>query len=194
LEDVPAALEQIVAVVRPGGAYVLEYANKRHLKAIIRYLVGRQAWSPFAPDPYEFIALNYDFHPAWIGRQLRQAGLMTDAELAVSHFRLPLLKRILPPRVLAEMDGVLQGVGAYWKLTPSVFVRAHKAGAGDVAEDLFRCPRCGAVGLARRPAALACERCQALWAIDDGIYDFKAPVGGALEAKRVTSNPAHVSA
>ncbi len=60
------ALREIGRVLHTQGAFLLEYANKRHLKAILRYLAGRQAWSPFALPPYEFVRLNYDFHPAWM--------------------------------------------------------------------------------------------------------------------------------
>ncbi len=181
LEDVPAAFEQIAAVLRGGGAYVLEYANKRHLKAVARYLAGRQAWSPFALEPYEFAELNFDFHPAWMEQELKRAGLAVDAELAVSYFRLPLLKRVVPPWALAALDGVLQGVGARWKLTPSVFVRAHKAGEGEITTDLFRCPHCRAASLTDRSDALVCPECGAAWGIDDGIYDFKAPIEGPFK-------------
>ena len=74
LSDVPAALRAIAKALRPGGTYVLEYANKRNLKAIARYLSRRQSWSPFDAEPYEFTKLNFDFHPAWMARELAQAG------------------------------------------------------------------------------------------------------------------------
>ena len=35
-------LAELGRVVRPGGALVLEFANKRNLKAIARQLLGRQ--------------------------------------------------------------------------------------------------------------------------------------------------------
>jgi ubiquinone/menaquinone biosynthesis C-methylase UbiE len=181
LEDVPAALGEIAAVLRGGGAYVLEYANKRHLKAVARYLAGQQAWSPFALEPFEFVELNFDFHPAWMEQELKRAGLAVDPELAVSYFRLPLLKRVVPPWALAALDGALQGLGAHWKLTPSVFVRAHKAGEGEITTDLFRCPRCRAASLTDRSDALVCPECGAVWGIDDGIYDFKAPIEGPFK-------------
>lgn len=177
LEDPFIAFQQIAGVLRKGGAYVLEYANKRNLKAIARYLLRRQAWSPFTPEPFEFAKLNFDFHPNWMSRELRRAGFTTDAELAVSHFRFPLLKRIVPPRWLAGLDGALQGVGALWKLTPSVFLRAHTAGAGEIQPGmLFRCPRCNTGGLDEHADTLVCKACGARWRIDDGIYDFKAPL------------------
>jgi SAM-dependent methyltransferase len=90
--DVPAALQETAGVLRPGGVYVLEYANKRNAKAVARYLLRRQAWSPFGTEPYEFAELNFDFHPAWMAAQLARAGLQVEDGLAVSHFRHPFFK------------------------------------------------------------------------------------------------------
>ena len=51
MADAPKALEQVRQVLRPNGIFILEYANKLNLKAILRYLIGRQAWSPFTLEP-----------------------------------------------------------------------------------------------------------------------------------------------
>jgi ubiquinone/menaquinone biosynthesis C-methylase UbiE len=195
LEDVPTAFREIAAVLRAGGTYVLEYANKRNLKAVARYAGRRQAWSPFTREPYEFVALNFDFHPTWMSNELQRAGFTVDAELAVSHFRHPAFKRTVPPRTLAAVDGALQRVGAFWKLTPSIFVRAtlpdieHRALTA-----LFRCPRCTAIAFTERPDALVCQGCGAVWGIDDGIYDFKAPLGESSDDNSASSNLDHVPA
>lgn len=175
--DVPAALQQIATVLRPGGVYLLEYANKRNLKAIARYLLRRQTWSPFALAPYEFAPLNFDFHPAWMATEVQRAGLMIRSGLAVSHFRADLFKRAAPARTLAALDGAIQRVGAAWKLTPSVFLRTQAVGEGAIAESpLFCCPACGGGLQEEDPSALVCAQCEAAWGIDDGIYDFKAPI------------------
>jgi ubiquinone/menaquinone biosynthesis C-methylase UbiE len=177
LVDVPAALQQMAWALRPGGACVLEYANKRNLKAILRYLAGRQKWSPFSKEPYEFAALNFDFHPAWIKRALAKAGFVVEAELAVSYFRHPLLKRLVPARRLAAWDGLLQRTGAVCKLSPSVFVRGRTAGSGSLRyEPLFRCPTCGCQNLSQAQDGLVCPACGAAWGVVDGIYDFKTPL------------------
>jgi SAM-dependent methyltransferase len=174
LVDVAAALRQIAGVLRPGGTYVLEYANKRNLKSIGRYLLRRQSWSPFATEPYQFAELNFDFHPAWMARELAHAGFQIDAELAVSHFRHPVFKRLIPPNQLAALDGLLQRSGAAWKLSPSVFARGHTAGSGRIAADrLFCCPACRAQDFEEMPDALACKICGDVWAITEGIYDFR---------------------
>jgi SAM-dependent methyltransferase len=177
VQNIPTAFQEIQRVLKPAGVYVLEYANKRHLKAILRYLLGRQSWSPFAPEPYEFVELNYDFHPAWMQARLMEAGFAIGRELAVSSFRPPLIKRLIPPRPLAALDGLLQGPTASLKLAPSVFVqaRAEKEGAPAEGQGFFRCPSCHGTDLIEAEEASTCQGCGRGWAIDDGIYDFKEP-------------------
>jgi SAM-dependent methyltransferase len=177
LDDVPSALRGIAEVLRPGGTYVLEYANKRNLKAVARYLLRRQAWSPCAPEPYEFVRLNFDFHPNWMVQELRRAGFTTEAGRAVSHFRFAPVKRLIPPRTLAAFDGLFQDVGAAWKLAPSIFLRTHTAGTGLAAgSGLFRCPSCRGLDLQQTTDRLICGGCGAIWSTAEGIYDFKTPL------------------
>lgn len=193
LVDVPAAFQQIARVLRPGGTYVLEYANKRHLKAILRYLTGRQQWSPFAREPYEFARLNFDFHPAWMRRTLVESGFMVDAELAVSYFRHPLFKRLVPAYRLAKWDSLLQPMGALCKLSPSVFVRGRTAGSGSVKlEPLFCCPDCRCQELVRAQDAFICPACHAVWGIVDGIYDFRVPRTRGDHGNTFAGNADHV--
>lgn len=177
LADVPAALAEIASVLEPNGAYVVEYANKRNLKAIARYAARRQAWSPYAPQPIEFARLNFDFHPTWMARQLNAAGFRIETGRAVSHFRQPLLKRLIRPRALAALDGSIQRISAAWKLAPSVFLRTTRIGTGPIQTGSpFCCPLCKSLELTSTRVTLTCEKCHAIWAIDDGIYDFKNPV------------------
>jgi SAM-dependent methyltransferase len=173
--DVPAALSGIAALLKPNATFVLEFANKRNLKAILRYLVRRQPWSPFAQLPYEFAALNFDFHPAWMDTRLREAGLSVKYTLSVSHFRWALLKQLIPARTLAAMDGALQGIGAIWKLSPSIFVRAQAPATNHVAPPgaFFRCPVCRSDRMTESSDKVICSRCGRAWPMRDGIYEFK---------------------
>jgi ubiquinone/menaquinone biosynthesis C-methylase UbiE/predicted RNA-binding Zn-ribbon protein involved in translation (DUF1610 family) len=177
VEDVPGLLAELARTLTGGGTYILEHASKRHLKAILRYLTRRQAWSPFTPEPYEFVSMNFDFHPDWMRQQLARAGFHVKRTLTVSHFRLPLLKRLLPASFLARLDGLCQPTGAWWQLTPSIFLQCHLDGpAVEVPQQLqFQCPACGGQTLETFPSALTCRSCGRQWPVVDGIHDFKEP-------------------
>jgi SAM-dependent methyltransferase len=178
VQDPPAALNEIARILTPQGAFILEYANKRNLKAILRYLLRRQQWSPFSLQPVEFVRLNFDFHPAYMQSQLRDAGFDLEDQLAVSTFRLPLLKKLVPTPLLATLDGLLQRPSAGLKLSPSLFLRARikKATSTAATEALFRCPACGTTPLRPSAMALICGGCGRRWAIQDGIHNFREPV------------------
>ncbi len=176
--DAPGVLKGVARILAPGGAFVLEFANKRNLKAILRYVVRRQSWSPFDREPVEFVKLNFDFHPAWMRARLAEIGLKVRDIRTVSHFRIDLLKRVIPVDFLVALDRLLQPTGALCQLSPSVFVRcegeAEKRGAPEGA--FFRCTVCGSTMLVDEGTVLSCIDCGARFAVREGIYDFKAPL------------------
>jgi SAM-dependent methyltransferase len=173
--DAPAVLRGLAQILAPNGTLLLEYANKRNLKSILRYALGRQEWSPFAPEPVEFVELNFDFHPAWIRQQLTQAGLRIAQTRTTSHFRLGVLKRTVPTGLLVAMDRLCQPTGSLWQLTPSVFHRAVAPADRPAAANgaFFRCTICGSTTVAEEGEQLTCVDCGATFPIQDGIYNFR---------------------
>ena len=176
LADVPTALLELQRVIKPDGTAVLEYANKQNLKSIGRWLLRRQTWSPLDHNPVEFVEMNFDFHPMWMKEQFEAAGLQVEAQRSVSHFRLPLLKRTLPQKWLASIDGLIQPVGRWWQLSPSTIVRVRtdKPDA-PTATHFFRCPTCHGVELVAADEHLICQGCGRHWNTTGGIYDFRSP-------------------
>jgi ubiquinone/menaquinone biosynthesis C-methylase UbiE len=170
-----SALRCVRQTLHTGADFVLEYANKRNLKAILRWLLRRQDWNPFDPEPVEFVELNFDFHPKSVETWLRTADFEIRRRLTVSHFRLDLLKRLIPLRVLVSLDAILQWTGALWQYTPSVFLHA-KATGPDISNPtgaFWRCPKCAGVELLETSEGLRCQGCGRLWPLEAGIYDFK---------------------
>jgi SAM-dependent methyltransferase len=172
LTDLAAAFGEMQRILRPAGSYVLEYANKRNLKAILRHVVGRSSSSPFSPEPVEYAPFHFDFHPSFVEQRLRDAHFALERGLAVSSLRLGLLKRVVPHSWLIRADGALQSPTAALKLAPSMFLRARADKEGQVSERLFRCPACENEELEEKSSALLCGVCGRNWPLEDGIYDF----------------------
>lgn len=176
-----AALAQIRRVLSPDGTFLLEHANKRNLKAMLRYALKKQTWNPEALEPLEFVELNFDFHPQYIFNALTAAGFEVKRRIPVSFFRIRPLKNILPVGVLAGLDGLAQLSGALY--APSVFVSANAVGmsadnVGKASQEraLFACPDCGGE-LVRDGDFLVCRHENKRWRVRDGIYDFKVAEG-----------------
>jgi ubiquinone/menaquinone biosynthesis C-methylase UbiE/uncharacterized protein YbaR (Trm112 family) len=185
LADVPAALTEIHRLLAPNGTAVIEYASKFHIKSLLRWLLGRQVWSPFDPTPYEFVELNFNFHPAWMRRQFKKVGFEIKNVRSLSYLRINLLKRLLPTSLLVTLDGWAQPTGDWWQLSPSQFVRAQaQKSPAQLPLDFFRCPTCHSAQLVRTQPnrefaseeLLICQGCQRHWSFRDGIYDFKTPM------------------
>ena len=174
MTDPVLALSQVRRVMIPEGVFILEFANKRNLKAITRYLLGKQDWSPFTEEPIEFADLNYDFHPRAVRSYLRQAGFEITKQLTVSHFRIGFIKRHIPLKVLRSLDAVLQPTGALIQVSPSVFSKCRAVGSTHVADDahLLQCPICSS-HLPGGNEDQVCPGCSRVWEYRDGIYDFR---------------------
>ena len=124
--DAGQVFREFARVLRPGGALVLEFANKRHLKSILRYATKRQDWSPFSPEPYEYQPLHFDQSPDEVRRQLREAGFRIGPIRAASLFRVDALKRRVPASVLAGIERPLQAPLGRLAVGPSVYLRARR--------------------------------------------------------------------
>ena len=176
MQDPLAALMQIHRVLRQASPFLLEYANKKNLKAILRYLVGKQDWNPFSPEAIEFEKLNFDFHPRTIREWLEEAGFEIKRQLTVSHFRINFLKRTIPTGLLVFFDSILQFTGDILQVSPSVFTRnITKKGTADPTVGFFQCPSCGN-GIPDQingEDEIKCPSCKKVYPILDGIYDFR---------------------
>lgn len=127
IDDVPAFFRQVNAVLPPGGTFIFEYANKRNLLEICRWLLRRPNLAPFDKQPgRRGEGVYYNFHPKYISEKLEACGFVVDDELAVSLFRSRGLKRLFGWRFLSRLGKPLQGSLAGLHPAPSVFIRARK--------------------------------------------------------------------
>ncbi len=175
LVDVPRALYQVRRVLGLNGGFILEYASKKHWKAILRYMLGKQAWDPFTTETVENVDLNFNFHPKTIRAWLEANSFEIERQLTVSHFRSNFIKRLVPLQLLVGMDSLAQLSGDLWQLTPSVFLKAAATSNSPIPDgsDFFQCPACDFFPLEESNEYCLCPSCSHRWEIRDGIYDFR---------------------
>ena len=125
--DPAVIFREIARVLMPGGSLIVEFPNRRHLLAGLRYLSGRQSWSPLDRRPHEYRDGHYAHHPASIESQLRDAGLAPAERRSVSLFRSAWLKSRVPAPLLARIEAPLQRPLGRLAPGPSVYVRAVRS-------------------------------------------------------------------
>ena len=173
LKEAESALQQVSQVLAQQGVFILEFANKRNLKALGRYILGKQEWNPFSLEPVEFVELNFNFHPRQIRSWLRANGFLIERQLTVSHFRVNFLKKHVPLSILQGLDSLLQWTGAFWQLTPSVFIKSTLTTGIALQEFAFKCPQCAHYPLKPGGGDINCPQCGAMYPFQEGIYDFR---------------------
>lgn len=130
VERPEAVFAEFARVLVPGGQLVLEFANKRNLKAIVRWWLRRQAWSPFDPAAHEYRPLHLSRHPAAVRHQLRAAGFRVEASLTSSLFRWSLLSGHVPAAWLGAVERPLQRPLATLGPGPSGWLAARRLEVG----------------------------------------------------------------
>lgn len=137
ITNMDAAFEDINKLLKPNGYLILEYANKRHLKATVKELLAGNFMFPFDITPIDIRSeankkgktipfLNY--HPDTINSLLEKYGYQVIEKRSVSNIRSPFLKSILPVDFLVSIDKITQSLLSGIAFGPSIFILARKRG------------------------------------------------------------------
>lgn len=137
IEDPDATFKAINRLLKKRGYLILEFANKRHLKAMLReFLKGnftfpldiftKDARSPKSIRKNTIAFLNY--HPDMIKYRLENHSFEVKDRLSVSNIRSSTLKRLLPTNTLLSLERILQKLLGYFYFGPSIFILAQKRG------------------------------------------------------------------
>lgn len=176
LSSVDPAMAEIERVVAKDGVFILEFANKKNLKAILRYLTRKQKWNPFSKEQVEFVKLNFDNHPAAIRETLKDHGFSVNRTLSVSNLRIGALKENEKNLGwMLKVENVLQGLLSPLTLSPSIFLQCGRQTGKPFRENEqpFKCPACGSLNLSENKTAVTCKDCGRVYPIEDGIYNFR---------------------
>jgi SAM-dependent methyltransferase len=129
------SIKDVASVIKPGGYFILEFANKLHGKAQIEHICKGNILYPFDRSPIDkrskknkkdkTIAFT-NWHPEVIFELLADNGFKIIEARSVSNIRSEYLKQILPMWVLLGLETRLQKVLAKLHFGPSIFILARK--------------------------------------------------------------------
>jgi len=171
-------------ILKNRGFFILEFANKRNLKNIFKFLLGKLKQSPFSPEPYMIGENIQDSHPKIIFSYFKENDLKINKILSVSNLRAGYLKRKLSPGSLLRLENISQYLFSSFKLGPSIFIKAVKNKNGSTQGneklskkfiDLLLCPGCKNLKSSLEISGnfLVCSSCGSKYQISDGIFDLR---------------------
>lgn len=127
-----AAFAEIARVLRPGGTFVLEFANSANAKSRIRLLahgqrvpvepLNQRSHLPASEAEIPFV----NHHPRTLLTQLDQAGFTVERKLSGSNLRSPRLKKLVPERALLAVERATQPLLAPLWFGPSIWLKLHR--------------------------------------------------------------------
>jgi ubiquinone/menaquinone biosynthesis C-methylase UbiE len=134
IKDLDCALSSIDKITKKGGYLILEFANKRHIKAIVSELLHGNFTFPLDISPKEVKSAKknsktipfYNYHPEIIKEKLESYGFSIIETRSVSNLRSTFTKRVFSAEILLYFEKFLQRPLSYFCFGPSIFLLAKK--------------------------------------------------------------------
>lgn len=135
IDDPDKAFEALNRLINKKGYLILEFANKRHGKAVFlslmhrnfRFFKDRQTSDIRSDRNIRNNSLPFlNYHPEIIENLLNEHGFEVLDKRSVSNVRIPFLKSIMPLELLLAFETLLQKPLANLYFGPSIFVLARK--------------------------------------------------------------------
>lgn len=186
-------ISEVSRILKNDSFFILEFANKRNLKNILKFFIRRMKDSPFSLKPINIGDTIQDNHPKTIIEYLKSCNFQIKNIISVSNLRVSFLKKRLKLSVLILFEKLFQNFFSCMKLGPSIFIKAlktnHSKNVFIIKDDnllknkifdidfqeLLLCPNCKSQNskLNVSNAVIECPFCHKRYLIKNGIYDLR---------------------
>ena len=128
LEDLSKALYEISQMLNFGGVFILEFANKLHVKSAVRN-AAKLNFKYFKTDPISRASKDVtflNFHPDFVEQALKDNFFKVVDRLSVSNFRNDAVKKTLSKDSLLILENLMQKPFGFINFGPSIFLKCVK--------------------------------------------------------------------
>ena len=192
IEKPGSYFKELRRILKSNSSYVQEYANKKHIKAVIRSLLKLDL-SIFSHQPYqqpraekpegsnnEQESIFYNYHPKHIRKLLELNGFEVQRKYGCSFLRSPFLKKLINEDIMMLIEVIMQNTLSWSDISPSIvldtIVRERKAGDSKqypVLEDMLGCPLCKGSLRFEGDLNAVCDNCKMSFQKKDDVWDFR---------------------
>ncbi|MGI6423303.1 MAG: methyltransferase domain-containing protein [Candidatus Dojkabacteria bacterium] len=182
--------KEIYRTIKPNGKYIQEFANKLHIKAVIRAIL-KLNFSIFTKDPYQQPTQGnfegarkdsnvafYNYHYLWVKDLLKKTGFRVVKRYGCSFLRIGFLKKMFSTKVLLLIENLLQKTLSWTNIAPSIFLDSTVIKEdGDMKEynkleEILVCPACKS-NLEFNSNTAYCKKCSKRFKKEGNIWDFR---------------------
>lgn len=181
---------ELKKIMKSGADYIQEFANKMHIKAVLRAVLKRDK-EFFTKEPYiqPSLAISegtkdnvegifYNFHPQYVREVMTKNGFVVDKKHGCSFLRSPLFKKIFNDSTLLFFEKIFQNTLSFTNIPPSIFfetkVKKVKTKGMEYKnlEDILLCPSCkGNIQIDKDIAK--CSNCKKEYTKENNVWDFR---------------------
>ena len=122
LNDITSLFNQFNRSLFVGGILILDVPNHYHLKYKIKNLLKRNKRNSLI----KISNCYYNYDPDYIIDCLNNHGFRVKKKIQVGLFRLPIIKQIIPSRILVQCEQMLNNIYSNWNIGPSVYLVCEK--------------------------------------------------------------------
>lgn len=203
IEKPKKVFNEISKIFKKNGVFILEFANKMHLKAVFRAILTLNLKFLFSKKPYlqpskganegtndKAKSLIYNFHPRFVSKNLKLNNLRVSRRFSLSFLRLPFIKKAFPLKSLIIFEKIFQTILFWTQITPSLIYLTKKTthtsskkknlsksnsrfNSTDII-DIICCPKCKRT-LQYKGTKLRCNACNLDFSTKGRIYDLRYP-------------------
>ncbi len=135
IKDVGYAFSIVNRKLKTNGYFILEFANKSHMKANVSEILKGNYTTPFEIFPKDIRSARSienktlpftNYHPDKIKEILASSGFKIVKIKSVSNMRIPLIKERVPLNILLFIEKHIQNILSRLYFGPSIFILAKK--------------------------------------------------------------------